>query len=69
MKRSIQITDFDFRPAGHGHYRVTYTSPKTCKKWSVVTDNMSIIDSTKNEDNPKIKSLLHLKRVCKEPKH
>jgi hypothetical protein len=60
-----QITDFQFIFAGHGHYRVVYTSPKTGKQWSIVTNNMPLIDLTKNEENPKRKDLETLKFICK----
>jgi len=59
------ITDFSFLPAGYGRYRVTYTSPATRKKWTVITNDMPLIDDTKNSDQPKVKDLNILKRVCK----
>ena len=65
MKRKISITDFSFLPAGYGHYKVTYTSPNTFKKWTTVTNDMPLIDATKNEEEPKRKDLENLKRVCK----
>lgn len=65
MKTKISISDFTFRIVGCGHYRVTYTSPVTGKQWSVTTNNMPIIDATKNEDEPKVKDLIALKRLCK----
>ena len=58
-------TDFTFTFSGYGHYKVTYTSPKTGKQHSVTTSDMPLIDLTKNEDDPKQKDLNHLKRVCK----
>jgi hypothetical protein len=61
----ISIYHFDFTFAGHGHYKVTYTSPKTGKQWTRTTDNMQLIDDTKNSDIPKIKDLNHLKSFCK----
>ena len=60
-----QITDFTFEFAGYGHYKVTYTSPKTLRSWATITTNMQLIDATKNEDYPKRKDLEHLKRLCK----
>jgi len=65
MKNSISISDFSFSPSGFGHYRVTYTSPITGKKWWNTTSNMPLIDATKNADNPKKCDLTILKRVCK----
>ena len=61
----MKITDFNFKFTGYGHYKVTYTSPKTGKQYSAKTSDMPLIDLTKNEDDPKQKDLNHLKRVCK----
>lgn len=61
----ISIADFEFKWAGYGHYRVTYTSPVTGKKWTATTDDMPLIDATKGEESPKIKDLERLKRICK----
>lgn len=65
MKRKISITDFSFMPSGYGHYKVTYTSPNTFLTWTTVTNDMPLIDATKNAEEPKIKDLERLKRVCK----
>ena len=61
----IQLSDFDFMPSGHGHYKVTFTSPLTGKKWSTITANMPLIDLTKNAESPKQKDLKELKSICK----
>ena len=61
----ISISDFSFSFSGYGHYRVTYTSPITGKSWPTVTNNMPLIDATKNAESPKIKDLNDLKRLCK----
>jgi hypothetical protein len=60
------ISDFTFVFAGYGHYTVTYTSPITGKKWTHTTNNMPLIDNTKNSDNPKQNELECLKRMCKQ---
>lgn len=65
MATSISISDFTFTPSGYGHFKVTYTSPATGKIWSVTTDNMPLIDATKNADDPKVKDLQALKKLCK----
>lgn len=59
------ISDFTFRFAGHGHYKVTYTSPITLKTWTVTTNDMPLIDATKNEDTPKLCDLNELKKLAK----
>ncbi len=65
MKRKTQLSDFDFYPSGYGHYKVVYTSPITGNKWQVVTNDMPLIDATKNADEPKRKDLDSLKWMCK----
>ena len=65
MKTKISITDFTFQFAGYGHYKVTYTSPVTYKKFTTTTSNMPLIDATKNSDSPKVCDLNQLKRICK----
>lgn len=59
------ITDFDFTFTSYGRYYVTYTSPKTGKKYGCFTTDMEIIDATKNEESPKQSDLNTLKRMCK----
>ena len=61
----VSITDFTFLSAGHGHYRVTFVSPKTGASFTRTTSNMPLIDATKNADLPKQKDLNDLKRFCK----
>ena len=61
-----QICDFKFMPSGYGHYKVTYTSPITFKKWAAVTSDMGLIDLTKNAESPKRKDLNRLKSICKK---
>lgn len=65
MRTTLNITDFTFAFAGYGHYKVTYTSPATGKQWSKTTNNMPLIDATKNADNPKKTDMQDLKRICK----
>lgn len=65
-KEKISIADFCFEKSGFGHYVVTYTSPVTGRYRSCVTDNMLLIDATKNSEHPKVKDLNILKRICKE---
>lgn len=65
MKSNINIYDFKFEFAGYGHYKVTYTSPKTGKKWSATINNMPLIDATKNAEEPKKQDLEYLKKIVK----
>ena len=65
MQTKTQLSDFNFQFSGYGLYRVSYTSPATGKQWSTVIDDMTLIDVTKNADEPKRKDLEALKRLCK----
>jgi hypothetical protein len=62
----ISINDFEFTFVGYGHYKVTYTSPSTWKKWTNITSDMMLIDATKNCGGCAKKiNLNNLKRICK----
>lgn len=61
----MEKSDFNFEFSGHGHYKVTFTSPYTGKKWSKVITDMELIDLTKGEDNPKKINLNQLKNQIK----
>lgn len=64
--KRITLNDFSFEFSGYGHYKVTYTSPVTLKKWTATTNNMQVIDNTKNaDDTPKLCDLNTLKNICK----
>jgi hypothetical protein len=65
MKTQINLSDFDFNFKGYGMYEVTYTSPTTGKSWSARITDMPLIDATKNAENPKVKDLNTLKKICK----
>ncbi len=65
MTQKISISDFSFVFSGYGHYKVTYTSPTNGKQWAKVTNNMPLIDVTKNADEPKRKDLEELKYLVK----
>ena len=65
MRKKTTISDFRFEVAGYGHYKVTYTSPVTWKQWTAKTNDMPLIDATKNADEPKRRDLELLKRGCK----
>lgn len=62
----VLLSDFRFEPSGHGHYKVTYTSRISGRSWSAVTNNMPLIDATKNADSPRIADLEALRSICKE---
>lgn len=59
------LSNFSFKFSGYGHYEVTYTSPRTQKKFTKTINYMPIIDLTKNADEPKQKHLIELKRLVK----
>jgi hypothetical protein len=59
------LRDFTFSFRGAGHYDVTYQSPVTGRMWKALITDMTIIDATKNSDEPKQVDIDHLKRVVK----
>lgn len=61
----ISICDFSREYVCAGHYKVTYTSPMTGKKWCALVTCMSMIDATFNAEKPKRKDFESLKRFCK----
>ena len=65
MKNKTQLSAFSFKFSGYGHYLVTYTSPKTGKTWSKMITDMTIIDDTRNADDPKQKDIDRLKKIVK----
>lgn len=60
-----ELKDFSKKISSYGHYKVTYTSPKTGKKWSRTINNSSLLDSVFETENPKRKDLNQLKRLVK----
>ena len=65
MANKISKTDFTFIPAGYGHYKVTYTSPVTGKKWTTTTNKMCLTDKVLHQEYPLVKDMEELKRECK----
>lgn len=66
MAAKISKSDFRFSPICFGHYSVTYTSPVTGKSWHKVTNDMPLIDVTKNAESPKKIDLERLKYLVKQ---
>jgi hypothetical protein len=60
------LLNFNFQFSGHGHYKVSYTSPNTGKNWTKTINDMTLIDATKNEDYPKQMDLKRLKKIIKD---
>lgn len=53
------ITKLTFKIIGYGHYRVTYTTLRGDYYVATITD-MTLIDATKNAENPKSKDIKNL---------
>lgn len=64
MRNKLSLSNFGFTPAGHGHYKVMYTTASG-KKYGCTTTDMPLIDKTKNEDSPKQCDLKDLARQCR----
>lgn len=63
--KTISIYDFSFKLIGSGVYRACFESPVAGRKWYTAITDMTLVDATKNSDNPKVKDLIALKRACK----
>lgn len=63
--QKLSINDFQFKPTGYGRYEVTYTSPKIGKQWKTIITDMSLIDATKNTEEPRQFDLRRLLRLVK----
>ena len=63
--RANDLSGFDFRFAGSGHYRVTYTTPTRGDYWVALITDMTLIDATKNAEWTKKKDIQHLREVVK----
>lgn len=61
----MKPTEFKIQFISYGHYRVIYTSPKTGREWSRVTDNTPLIDAVKGVEDPRQKDMEMLKKLCK----
>lgn len=66
MKTKLKLTDFTFVPSGYGHFNVYFTCPDTGGYYRGYTNDMPLIDKTKNADRPKIKDLERLRYICVE---
>ena len=62
---TISILDFCKKSSGYGQYTVTFTSQKTGKIYTAYTTNSILIDKIFNSENPKLKDLHRLKKICK----
>lgn len=60
----IAKSDFQFIPSGFGHYKVTYTSPNTGKKWKATLTSVEL-EFVLYADKPKVTDLDALKWYCK----
>lgn len=58
-------TDFDFTFRGFGHYKVSYTNPKTLEVFTALVTDMELIDRVRLVDTPKRVDLIKLKNTCK----
>lgn len=62
-KKYYSLDNFKFELAGYGHYKVTYTYPTSGKRVSRTIDDMTIIDATKNAEEPKRRDLITLRNL------
>ena len=50
------LSKFTFNFVGHGHYKVTYTTERG-DYWKATINDMTLIDDTKNSEEPKKKNI------------
>lgn len=58
--KANDLSGFQFRFAGAGHYEVTYTTPKRGDYYVATINDMGIIDATYNAEWAKAKDIQHL---------
>lgn len=66
--KNYPLAGFTFRPAGFGAYLVTYESDydrKMGRYWQNRIEDMTVIDATRNADEPKRKDVDTLRRMVK----
>ena len=59
------LSGFQFRLVGSGHYEVTYTNPRRGDYYVAVITDMTLIDATYNAVWAKAKDIQHLRYVVK----
>lgn len=66
--KKYPLEGFRFRLVSSGAYKVTYESDydrKIGRYWSAIITDMTIIDATKNAENPKRKDVERLRYLVK----
>lgn len=60
----INLSEFRFILSGYGLYKVIYTDPRGTI-WIAYINDMTLIDKTKNADEPKQRDLHRLLQTCR----
>ena len=63
--RANDLSGFQFRLVGSGHYEVTYTNPHRGDYYVAIITDMTLIDTTHNAVWAKAKDIQHLRYVVK----
>lgn len=58
--KANDLSGFEFRISGSGHYKVTYTNPVRGDYYVATINDMEIIDETYNAEWAKAKDIQHL---------
>jgi hypothetical protein len=61
----MKLSDFTFKFIGHGHYLVLYTTPIRGLEYHKTITDMSLIDTTKGNEDVKQKDLKRLYNAIK----
>jgi hypothetical protein len=60
------LSAFTFKQVGHGHYKVTYTTPIRGDYWIATINDMTLIDATKNVEYARGSDIKRLMDVVKQ---
>lgn len=65
MRKIDLYSAFTMLPAGHGHFKVTYTNPIRGDYYVYTTSNMPLIDAVHHNPDAKLRDLETLKNEVK----
>lgn len=69
MIRANDLSNFDFKFLGRGHFRVTYHTPSRGDYWINVISDTAIIDATRSAEWAKVADIRTLMRLVKRGAH
>ena len=64
MLHANDLSQFTFTPKSTGSYKVTYTTPSGRYMYSVIINDMTLIDATRNANWAKLEDIKWLRYAC-----